>query len=182
MYDIYSNAQADAWRFTLGKAGKRILLTVGLNPSTATSEKSDPTVARVQQIAGDNGFDGFVMLNLYPVRGTNFRKLPSEVDTVAFTLNLERIDSVVAAEKRPTVWAAWGDSILHHTFFVDACIELFVRLGKYDVNWLHVGDMTLLGHPRHPSRARYAWSFAPLAVESYISELRPLTARRNGRA
>ena len=173
MYDIYSNARADAWRFTLGKTGKRKLLTVGLNPSTATKEKSDPTVARVQQIARNNGFDGFVMLNLYPIRATDFRELPPKVDTVAFRMNIEHIDSVVAAETKPTMWAAWGESILHHAFFVHACVELFARLGKYDVNWQRFGEMTLSGHPRHPSRASYAWSFSPLEVQSYVCTLRP---------
>lgn len=35
MYDIYSNAKSDRWRFTLGKSGARRLITIGLNPSTA---------------------------------------------------------------------------------------------------------------------------------------------------
>lgn len=77
MYDIYSNAHDDQWRYTLGQSGKRPLLTIGLNPSTATQEKADPTVARVERIAKDKGFNGFVMLNLYPVRKTDFRKRPS---------------------------------------------------------------------------------------------------------
>jgi hypothetical protein len=66
MYDIYSNAHDDAWRFTLGRSGKNPLLAVGLNSSTASREKSDITVAKVERIAERAGYDGFVMLNLYP--------------------------------------------------------------------------------------------------------------------
>ena len=84
MYDIYSNANDDQWRFTLGRCGSRPLLTIGLNPSTATQERADPTVARVERIAEEKGFggrfDGFVMLNLYPVRATDFRELPAGRD------------------------------------------------------------------------------------------------------
>ncbi|MDP3586060.1 MAG: DUF1643 domain-containing protein [Thiobacillus sp.] len=171
MYDIYSNARDDAWRFTLGQSGQRKLLTIGLNPSTATREKSDPTVARVKKVAQNNGFDGFVMLNLYPVRATDYRTLPSQVDKDAFTENLRRIEAVVAAEERPKVWAAWGESVLHHDFFVHACIELVSRLEEYEVSWLRFGDMTASGHPRHPSRLSYSWQFSPLEVARYASTL-----------
>mgnify|MGYP001113748628 CR=1 FL=1 len=173
MYDIYSSACNDAWRFTLGKSGMRKLLTIGLNPSTATKEKSDPTVARVQKVAQNNDFDGFVMLNLYPVRATDYRTLASRVDKVAFSENLRRIEAVVASEENAVVWAAWGESILYHDFFVHACIELFARLQNLDVSWLRFGDMTASGHPRHPSRLSYSWRFAPLEVARYASTLHP---------
>ena len=75
MYDIYSNDRNDTLRFTLGKSGSRKLLTVGLNPSTATQETSDTTVAKVEGVAKRTGFDGFVMLNLYPIRSTDFNAL-----------------------------------------------------------------------------------------------------------
>ncbi|MDO8810563.1 MAG: DUF1643 domain-containing protein [Gallionella sp.] len=171
MYDIYSNARDDAWRFTLGNSGKRKLFTIGLNPSTATKEKSDPTVARVQKVAKNNGFDGFVMLNLYPVRATDYRTLPTVVDQTAFSENLNRIEAAIAAEKTSLVWAAWGESILYHKFFVEACVELFARLKKHEVRWQHFGDMTASGHPRHPSRLSYSWNFAPLEVERYTRML-----------
>jgi hypothetical protein len=172
MYDIYSNAREDVWRFTLGQSGKRKLLTIGLNPSTATREKSDPTVTRVQKVAQRNGFDGFIMLNLYPVRATDYRTLPSKVDQEAFSENLQHIEAVVASEQEPTVWAAWGEKIRYHDFFVHACVELLSRLRRYEVNWVRFGDMTASCHPRHPSRLAYAWSFSPLDVEHYASTLR----------
>ena len=173
MYDIYSNSRKDAWRFTLGRSGERKLLTIGLNPSTATKEKSDPTVARVQKVAEMNGFDGFIMLNLYPVRATDYRTLPPKVDKEAFLENLQRIEAVVASEQKPTVWAAWGESILYHDFFVHACVELFSRLQSHDVNWVRFGAMTASGHPRHPSRLAYAWRFSPLEVVHYANTLHP---------
>jgi hypothetical protein len=112
------------------------------------------------------------MLNLYPVRATDFKNLPAKVDMAAFTENLKCIESVVAGEIRPIVWAAWGESILHHPFFVEACVELSASLRRHEVAWQRFGDMTLSGHPRHPSRARYAWSFTPFDVESYVLTLR----------
>ncbi len=118
MYDIYSNAKNDLWRFTLGKSGNRNLITIGLNPSTATREKSDTTIAKVQRAARQAGFDGFVMLNLYPVRSTDFNALPEKVNAEAFTENLAKIEAVVAAESKPVVWAAWGENRTYPEFCV----------------------------------------------------------------
>jgi len=171
MYDIYSNARNDLWRFTLGKSGSRKLLTVGLNPSTATQEKSDTTVAKVEGVAKRNGFDGFVMLNLYPIRSTDFNALPYDVDTEAFSENLSHIEALVAADPSPVIWAAWGESIRARSYFVAAARELFSRLKIYGTAWQHFGPLTNSGHPRHPSRLNYAWSFSELDTDHYVQTL-----------
>ena len=88
MYDIYHSDQNDQWRYTLGRSGARPLLVIGLNPSTATQEKLDPTVTRVEKVAQQCEFDGFVMLNLYPVRATDPKDLPPRADPVAYERNL----------------------------------------------------------------------------------------------
>lgn len=171
MYDIYSNAQNDKWRFTLGKSGSRKLLTIGLNPSTATKEKSDTTVAKVEGVAKRNGFDGFVMLNLYPVRATDFNALPLDVDAEAFSENLNRIEALVADNPTSVIWAAWGENINARSYFVAAASELFGRLEKYGTAWQHFGALTNSGHPRHPSRLSYAWSFSKLGTCRYMQTL-----------
>lgn len=170
MYDIYSNAQDDQWRFSLGKSGKRNLIVIGLNPSTATKEKSDTTIAKVEVAANQAGFDGFVMLNLYPVRSTDFNALPKEVNTEAFVENLVKIEAVVAAESQPVIWAAWGENIMAREFFVAASKELFSRLEKYGVSWQRFGSLTQTGHPRHPSRLHYAWKFSPFDTIGYVKQ------------
>jgi len=175
MYDIYSNAQDDLWRFTLGKSGSRQLLTVGLNPSTATKDKSDTTVTKVAGVARRNGFDGFVMLNLYPVRSTDCQALPFDVDAEAFAENLSCIEAVVAADPTPMVWAAWGENIWGRSYFSATALELFARLQKYGTTWQHFGTLTKSGHPRHPSRLNYAWSFSEFDIWHYAQTLsRPL--------
>jgi hypothetical protein len=161
MYDIYTNAKCDAWRFTLGKKGTNPLLVIGLNPSTATREKSDTTVAKVEQVAATNNYNGFVMLNLYPVRATDFRKLPSTVNRAAFNANLDQIEEVVARTKNPTIWAAWGENVTYHQYFADARDELVNRLAVFNVQWMRFGSLTKYSHPRHPSRLSYAWEFEP---------------------
>lgn len=172
MYDIYSNARNDEWRFTLGKCGTRKLFVIGLNPSTATQEKADTTVAKAERVAERNGYDGFVMLNLYPVRATNYQDLPQEADSEAYSMNLERIAEIVARESKPNIWAAWGDSILARNYFVSAAADSIERLSACSPVWQHFGSMTKSGHPRHPSRLQYAWKFAPLDEKGYLAKLR----------
>jgi hypothetical protein len=165
MYDIYSNDQGDKWRYTLGKAGRKPILTIGLNPSTATQEKADTTVAKVEQVALNNGYDGFVMLNLYPVRATDYRDLPPKVNAVAFARNLDAIEEVVSAQSKPVIWAAWGTSVDYHPYFQEARDQLQARLSKYKAKWVHFGDLTADGHPRHPSRLSYGWEFSSYKAE-----------------
>ncbi|MBK6569039.1 DUF1643 domain-containing protein [Candidatus Aalborgicola defluviihabitans] len=170
MYDIYSNARNDRLRFTLGKSGERKLIVIGHNPSTATKERSDTTVAKVQGVAERNGFDGFVMLNLYPVRSTDFNALPQLADGAAFSENLNRIETLVTTERSPVLWAAWGESVLARSYFTDAIRELSTRLAPCEPSWRHFGPLTLSGHPVIP-RLQYAWSFSKFDMEQYVQTL-----------
>ena len=161
MYDIYNSDQNDQWRYTLGRSGARPLLVIGLNPSTATQEKLDPTVTRVEKVAQQCGFDGFVMLNLYPVRATKPQDLPSKADPVAYERNLETIEKVVAQYANPTLWAAWGETVVDRTYFLRARDTLHERLAQYQPQWRRFGELTATGHPRHPSRLNCAWTLEP---------------------
>jgi hypothetical protein len=161
VYDVYDSDKEDRWRYTLGRWGSRPLFTVGLNPSTATREKADTTVAKVERVAQREGFDGFVMLNLYPVRATDYRELPRAVDSVAFETNLLKIEALVASVRRPTVWAAWGGCVSYHSYFEQARDELRHRLERYEPRWVCFGAPTAGGHPRHPSRLQYSWKLEP---------------------
>jgi len=171
MYDVYSSAKADAWRFSLGKAGANNLIVIGLNPSTATQEKSDTTIAKVEHVAKMNKFGGFIMLNLYPVRATDWSKLPEMPDVDAFSENLRQIESVVAVEQGPTIWAAWGQDIAGRKYFGLAAKELFALLSAHGAVWSHYGALTKTGHPRHPSRISYQWPFNPFNMQAYAAQL-----------
>lgn len=165
MFDIYHSDNGDRWRYTLGRSGSRPLLAIGLNPSTATQERADPTVARVQRVAALHGFDGFVMLNLYPVRATDYRTLPAKVNATAFERNLQAIEEIVSQHERPTIWATWGQPVVHHSYFLKARDALYQRLSNYHPDWRRLGSLTATGHPRHASRLDYSW-----ALERFVPD------------
>ena len=58
-------------RFLLGEGGRKELLAIGLNPSTANEITLDPTSRNIQTIAKNNDFDGWWLVNLYPLRTSN---------------------------------------------------------------------------------------------------------------
>jgi len=172
VYDIYLNDRDDQWRYVLGKSGPGKLIVVGLNPSTATREKADNTVAKVERVASLQGYSsGFVMLNLYPVRGTDYRLMPDTIDPEAMETNLKWIEALVATEPTPTIWAAWGESVLDKPFFRSGARQLIDRVRKYKPRWLHYGALTQNGHPRHPRQLSYDWSFQDFDADTYLQKL-----------
>jgi hypothetical protein len=176
MYDIYQSTADDACRFALGRSGRRSLVVVGLNPSTATRDKSDPTAAKVERVARAHGYDGFVLVNLCPVRATDSRTLPATVDSKLLAANLRAIAEVVRAVGGVTLWAAWGGPILTRPFLLGAAIAVAERVERVGPAWQHFGPLTVRGHPRHPSRLSYAWRFAPFNVAAYLEAIRGIAA------
>jgi hypothetical protein len=171
VYDLYANSSDDRSRFLLGRAGTRPILVVGLNPSTATREKPDTTISKVEAVALRAGHDGFMMLNLYPVRATDPTTLPRRADRKRMQHNIDLIESIVAAQCSPVIWAAWGASIRARPFFISAATELVMRLRRYAPRWQCYGPLTAGGHPRHPSRLRYAWQFAAFEADAYAGQI-----------
>ena len=58
-------------RYVLGEqfdtSCKKVLVCIGINPSTAIPEQLDPTVKRVQKYAKNSGeYGAWYMLNVYP--------------------------------------------------------------------------------------------------------------------
>lgn len=148
-----------------------MLYVIGLNPSTATQEKSDTTVAKVETVARLNGYSGFAMLNLYPVRATDYNELPAKPEATAIMQNVTAIKTLFGDTMQPTIWAAWGQSVLARSYFLSSAKLLETILRPLQPNWLHFGELTAKGHPRHPSRLSYAWSFDEFNMPAYVSRI-----------
>ena len=59
------------YRYILGTRGSRPLICMGINPSTAAPGALDNTLKSVERIALGNGFDSFLMFNVYAQRATD---------------------------------------------------------------------------------------------------------------
>ena len=101
--DFYSE-----YRYILGTVGKNPLITIGINPSTASPEDLDNTLKSVERIALANGFDSFIMFNVYAQRATNPDDMDKRFNERLHNENMKAFRWVLEqAKENPTIWAAW---------------------------------------------------------------------------
>ncbi|MEM7208578.1 MAG: DUF1643 domain-containing protein [Pseudomonadota bacterium] len=170
-FDIYRASENNRARFVLGKSGSSPIIVVGLNPSIATREKSDLTATKIERISKTNGFDGFVIVNLYPQRSTDPANLHKRCSKTLIDSNLIEIESVFRAQRKLTVWAAWGTGILARRYLLTSFVALNDLLIQFKGQWWHYGERTADGHPRHPSRVSYNKRFTKFDSARYALQL-----------
>lgn len=117
----------------------RILLVVGLNPSTADENVDDNTIRRVIAFAKEWGMENVVMTNLYAFRSTNPKNLLSEPDPVGVGNDKEIL--YWSQDRADMTLVAWGANSM-----VDRRNKEVLKLLK---NPFCLG-VTKDGHPRHP--------------------------------
>lgn len=171
MYDLYKSNKSDSERYILGKSGKNKIFVIGLNPSTANKEKSDTTIAKVEQVAINSGYMGFVMANLYPLRSTNPDDLPLKPTQDSITRNISEIIKYAKEEQNPIFWAAWGINISIRHYLFESLVGLNEEIKKINGAWQCYGNLTKIGHPKHPSRLSYDWDFQAFALDKYIEKI-----------
>ncbi len=123
-----------------------------MNPSTAAPDALDPTLKSVERIARANGYDSFLMFNVYAQRATRPRDMDRELNGALHRENLAAFRYILAAsgDAAPSVWAAWG-SIIELRPYLRRCVEDLVAAGEeYGARWYTAGPRSKKGHPHHP--------------------------------
>lgn len=140
----------DEVRYALVQEGKRTLFVIGLNPSTASAETPDPTMQSVLRIAEYNGYDGFIMINLYPQRATQPYNLPKEFDKALHENNLQIIRELLDGRNEVNVWLAYGANANRRDYLIP-CFEDIVKVfAPYNPKWYYINTLTKEGFPPHP--------------------------------
>ena len=93
-----------SYRYVLGRVGKHPLVCIGINPSTAQPGALDPTLKSVERLAAANGFDSWIMFNVYPQRATDPNDMDKTPDRALCDENLRWLQAVLA-QTEPTMWA-----------------------------------------------------------------------------
>lgn len=160
-------------RYSLIQYGKeRTLFVLGLNPSTADEKHGDNTMKKVLGFARHNGYDGFVMLNLYPLRESNPSKLPMVANQKIADQNLKHITAIIKSQQIKTdLLLCFGDNINTRTYLSECFIKIYENIQKYQPNWLQLGYPTQKGNPRHPLYERYD-VFEPFDVCAYHKKMK----------
>jgi hypothetical protein len=152
----------------LGTRGKNPLICIGINPSTAEPDNLDNTLKSVERIALGNGFDSFIMFNVYAQRATDPDAMEKECNSALHKENLEAFRYVLSISEKPAVWAAWGAIIEKRAYLAD-CVRDMVRVGQeYGAKWYCAGAVTKKGHPHHPLYLRKDEKIKAFDIEGYL--------------
>ena len=174
-YDIekwlYAPNFYSEYRYILGTRGKNPLICIGINPSTAEPDNLDNTLKSVERIALGNGFDSFIMFNVYAQRATSPDDMEKECNLLLHKENLEAFRYVLSISEKPAVWAAWG-AIIEKRKYLPACVRDMLEAGReYGATWYCAGAITKKGHPHHPLYLRKDEKIKPFDVSTYLDTL-----------
>ena len=171
-YDIekwlYAPNFYSEYRYILGTRGKNPLICIGINPSTARPDDLDNTLKSVERIALGNGFDSFIMFNVYAQRATDPDAMEKTCNVQLHKENLEAFRYVLSISERPAVWAAWG-TIIEKRDYLAACLKDMLDAGEeYGAEWYCAGSVSKKGHPHHPLYLRKDEKIKPFDVKAYL--------------
>ena len=174
-YDIdewlYAPNFYSEYRYILGTRGKNPLICIGINPSTAQPGDLDNTLKSVQRIAHGNGFDSFIMFNVYAQRATDPDAMEKTCNVALHKENLEAFRYVLSIGENPTVWAAWG-TIIEKRDYLKTCVKDMIAAGEeFGARWVCAGKCSKKGHPHHPLYLRKDEVIRPFPVVEYLETI-----------
>ena len=174
-YDItkwlYAPNFYSEYRYILGTRGQKPLICIGINPSTAQPDDLDNTLKSVQRIARGNGYDSFLMFNVYAQRATDPDAMEKVCNPLLHRENMEAFRYVLSLSDSPAIWAAWG-AVIEKRGYLKDCLRDMLDIGrKYGAQWYCAGAITKKGHPHHPLYLRKDEKLRPFDVEHYLGSI-----------
>ena len=174
-YDIdewlYAPNFYSEYRYILGTRGKNPLICIGINPSTAQPGDLDNTLKSVNRIALGNGFDSFIMFNVYAQRATDPDAMEKECNLALHRENLEAFRYVLSISEKPAVWAAWGTIIEKREYLPQCLLDMLEAGEEYGAQWYCAGKCSKKGHPHHPLYLKKDEKIRPFDVAAYLRNL-----------
>ena len=133
------------WRwFNEHRSLEHMAAMIGMNPSTATPEKLDPTVAKWEDYARRWGYNGWCVLNVHPYRATSPEDMKAHTGgEEAMQTNLEAIRWV--CQRVGLIVCAWGNDGAH-AGGANAVRQILTGIGKP----LRCLTINKTGEPKHP--------------------------------
>ena len=159
------------YRYILGTRGEKPLICVGINPSTAVPGALDNTLKSVERVAHSNGYDSFIMFNVYAQRATRPKDMERSRNELLHRENMAAFDYVLSLSPAPAVWAAWGNIIEERDYLIP-CVRDMIALGEhYGAQWFTAGTRSKRGHPHHPLYLRKDSPLDPFDATAYCDTL-----------
>ncbi len=150
---IYERSEDNSARFVLGQIfnpNGKTLLCFGINPSTACPVCIDNTIKKVINISRYNGYENWIMLNVYPQRATNPNDMHIERDESLVQANLLHIKEVSQKFSDCDVLLAYGNLISKRKYLKICLNEILALLKGEHGRKIKVIKLTKAGNPVHP--------------------------------
>ena len=174
-YDInvwlYAPNFYSEYRYILGTRGKNPLICIGINPSTAQPGDLDNTLKSVERIALGNGFDSFIMFNVYAQRATDPDAMERQCNMQLHRENLEAFRYALSISETPAVWAAWGTIIEKRDYLPDCLRDMLLVGEELGAKWYCAGAVSKKGHPHHPLYLRKDEKLKTFDIDAYLKKL-----------
>ena len=170
---LYIPDHYSEYRYVLGTRGERPLVCIGINPSTAVPDRLDNTLKSAQRIAFRNGYDSFIMFNVYAQRATIPDDMDKELNPVLHRENMKAFSWVLDGLRRPPdLWAAWG-AIIEKRSYLPGCVREMAAIGcRYGARWFTAGARSKAGHPHHPLYLKSDSTLDPFTdLDAYLDSL-----------
>lgn len=151
LYEINNDNSA---RFTLGEycsKTAKTLICFGINPSTATPQSLDNTIKKVKVLALNNGYENWIMLNVYPQRATNPNNLHLICDDDLCASNIAYIKRVLSEFTNSDILFAFGNLITKRNYLLDTLNNIISSIKS--LSWKGSSlciKLTKKGYPVHP--------------------------------
>ena len=137
---------------------------------TAAPDALDPTLQSAQRIALANGYDSFLMFNVYAQRATHPDDMEHTCNTALHAENRKAFRYLLSLSERPAVWAAWGNIIMKRNYLMD-CMRDFLEDGRaVGAKWFTAGPLLKSGHPHHPLYLRRDTKLLDFDIEAYLKK------------
>lgn len=174
---IYFISNDNKYRYALGEVRddtQKLLFCFGINPSTATPEKLDPTARRIQKIALEHGYDSWIILNVCAQRATlpndmnNTQDLPMHQENLKIITEL--LNKYVA---RADILFAYGDLIEKKDYLKKNLCQIIniAKKSGYNERCYCLGK-TKSENARHPLYQKTSTPFTPYSLDGHsYSEL-----------
>lgn len=159
-YDIHDFIEEEQYRYVLGKTvtkeNKNTILCLGVNPSTAKSDKTDLTMRVIEEFLS-NKYGRFIMMNLTPERNPKVDKLNQNMNQKALNKNLENIAEYVKKYQITDILCAWGNAIDQRKEYLYSNLELIYNtIKKENKNCkFYCFGKTKCKNPKHPRWIQY---------------------------
>ena len=167
---LYVPNRYSEYRYILGTRGSCPLICVGINPSTAAPDALDPTLQSVERIALSNGYDSFLMFNVYAQRATRPDDMEPALNPALHAENRKAFRYLLSLSERPAVWAAWGNIIRKRGYLMD-CMRDFAADGEASgARWFTAGPLLKSGQPHHPLYLRGDTRLLDFDISAYLNK------------